>query len=68
MHHDGVHADELQQHHVVGKAAFELLFRHRIAAVLDDDGLAVEAPDIGQGFGKNLRFDGSADRVAGHLG
>jgi hypothetical protein len=30
-----------------------VLVGHGVAAVLDDDGLAVKALDVGQGFGQN---------------
>jgi hypothetical protein len=41
VHHDGVHADQLQQHHVSAKSSCDV--GHRVAAVLDDDGAIVEA-------------------------
>ena len=56
VHDHRVHADQLEQHHVVGKAALEALVGHRVAAVLDDDGLAVEALDVGQRLGEDLGF------------
>ena len=40
--------ERLEQHDVLGEAGFELLVFHRIAAILDDEGLAVEALKIGQ--------------------
>ena len=48
VHHHGINADVLEQHDVLGEAGFELLVFHRIAAILDDEGLAVEALKIGQ--------------------
>ena len=56
MHHHRVHADQLEQHHVLGEALLEVLLGHGVAAVLDDDGLVLEAPDIGQRFGKDGGF------------
>jgi hypothetical protein len=53
-----VDADELQQHDVVGEARLEPVLRHRVAAVLDDDGLAVEAADVRQRLGEDLRLLG----------
>src|SRR6185369_4936065 len=41
-------------------------FRHRIAAIFDDDGLVVETPDVGQRFGKDLRLERGVDGVDGH--
>ena len=43
MDHHGVHADQLEQHHVAGEGVLELLVGHGVAAVLDDDGLAVRS-------------------------
>jgi hypothetical protein len=53
MHHHRVHADQLEQHHVARKALLQMLVGHGVAAVLDDNGLAVEALDVGQGLGQN---------------
>ena len=52
--HHGVHADQLEQHHVFRKVGLQGGVGHGIAAVLDDDGLAVEAPDVGQRMGQDL--------------
>ena len=54
VHDHRIHADQLQQHHVVGEAALEALVGHGVAAVLDDDGLAVKALDVGQRLGEDL--------------
>ena len=53
MDHHHVHAHQLQQHHVPGEALLEVLVGHGVAAVFDDDGAAVEALDVGQGFGQD---------------
>ena len=50
---DGVHAHQLEQHHVAGEGALQVLGDHGVAAVLDDDRGAVEAPDVGQRLGEN---------------
>jgi len=42
VHDDRPHPDQLQKHDVVREAFLQRLLRHRIAAVLDDDGAAVE--------------------------
>jgi hypothetical protein len=54
MHDDGVHADQLEQHHVLGKVLLKRRVGHRVAAVLDDQRLAVIAADVGQGLGQDL--------------
>jgi hypothetical protein len=54
VHDHRVHADQLQQHHVVREALLQLLVGHRVAAVLDDDRLAVEAADVGQRLGQDV--------------
>ena len=54
MHHHRVHADQFQQHHVLGKVLLQVRVGHRIAAVFDDDGLAVKLADVGQRLGQDL--------------
>jgi len=53
--HHGVHAHQLQQHHVRGELLRHSALAHGVAAVFDDHGLAVINLDIGQGFGERLR-------------
>ena len=53
MHDDGIHAHQLEQHHVAGEGAFQVFRHHRVAAVLDDDGRAVELPNVGQRLGED---------------
>ena len=55
MDHNGIDADEFQQHDVAREAALEVVVDHRIAAVLDDHGLAVKALNIRQRLGQHLR-------------
>ena len=43
---DRVQADVLQEHHVTREVLAQLGLGHGRAAVLDDDGLAVELPDV----------------------
>ena len=57
MDHDRIHANQLEQNHVTCKSMLETLFSHRITAVFDDDGLAVELADVGQGFGQDFGLD-----------
>ena len=54
VHHHRVHADQLQQHHVLGEVLLQRRVGHGVAAVLDDDGLAVELADVGQRLGQDL--------------
>ncbi len=54
---DRIHADQFEQDDVARKAVLEALVGHCIAAVFDDNGLAMEIADIGQGLGQNLRLD-----------
>ena len=65
---DGIHPDELQHHDVAREARLQLRLDHRVAAVLDDDRLVVEALDVGQRLGKNLRLHGGIDGVDRHDG
>ena len=50
------------------KPAFSCRLGHRVAAVLDDDRLVVEALDVGQRLGEDLRLQGGIDGVDGHGG
>ena len=54
VHHHRVHADQLEQHHVLGEVLLQRRVGHGVAAVLDDDGLAVELADVGQRLGQDL--------------
>jgi hypothetical protein len=62
VHHDRIHADQLQQDDVAREAVLQAFVGHRIAAVFDDDGLAVEITDVGECFGQDLRLDLRRDR------
>ena len=48
VHHDRVHAHQLEQHHVFGKGFLQRRVGHRVATVLDDQRFAVVAADVGQ--------------------
>ncbi len=61
VHHHRVHADELEQHHVFREVLLQRRIGHRIAAVLDHDGLAVELADVGQGLGQDLGLVAGGD-------
>ena len=63
-----VHPHQLQHHDVAREAGLERGLRHRVAAVLDDDRLVVEAPDVRQRFGQDLRLQRGIDGVDGHGG
>ena len=58
----------MRQHHVAGEAGFQLLALHRVAAVLDHQGLADKASDIRQRFGQYLGDMGSGIAIEGHAG
>ena len=61
MHHHRVHADQLEQHHVFGKVGLQRRIGHGVAAVLDDQGLAVELADVGQRLGQDFSLVARAD-------
>ena len=48
MDNDRVDADVFQEDDVKGERFLQRFVGHGVAAVLDDDGLAGEAPDIGE--------------------
>jgi hypothetical protein len=54
VHHDRVHAHQLEQHHVLGEVLLQRRVGHGVAAVLDDQRLAVELADVGQRLGQDL--------------
>ena len=66
MHHHRIQPDQFQQYDILGKIELQRRVGHRIAAVLDDDGLAVKAADIGQSLREDLRL--VARRDMGHVG
>src|SRR5262249_12718745 len=43
-----------EQHHIARERVLELLVRHGIPTVFDDDGLAREAAYVGEGLGQDL--------------
>ncbi|MDF2710547.1 MAG: hypothetical protein K0R62_6199 [Nonomuraea muscovyensis] len=68
VHDDRAQAGVAQEDDVLGEALLEGLLGHRVAAVLDDDGRAVEAGQPGQrldeGAGLGVRAVGSHDEYA----
>jgi hypothetical protein len=68
VHHHRVHAHQLEQHHVFGKVGLQGRVGHGVAAVLDDDGLAVEFADVRQRLGEDLGLvaRGYVGQVCGH--
>ena len=54
VHHDRVQADQLEQHDVFREVLLQRRLGHRVAAVLDDDGLAVELADVRQRLRQDL--------------
>src|SRR5690606_1256697 len=63
VHHHRVDADGLHQNDVLADAGLQLLAFHGIAAVLDVDGFAGKALDIGQRFGEDARYLGGGVTV-----
>ena len=53
MHDNGVHAHQLHQDHVSGKAFKQFGVGHGIATKFDDKGSTGEPLDVRQGLGKN---------------
>ena len=56
VYENGVDAHVLEQCHVLENLAGQIVIDHGSAAVLDDDGLAPQALDIGQGLDEDIRF------------
>jgi hypothetical protein len=54
VHHDRVHADQLEQHDIAREAVLQRRVGHRVAAVFDDDGFFEKSFDLGQRFGQGL--------------
>ena len=55
VHDHRVHADALQEHDVAGEASGQVVLHHRVPAVLDDEGGAGEALDVGERLGEHAR-------------
>ena len=68
MDDDDVESDQLEQDDIAREALLEMIVGHRVAAVLDDDGLAVEALDVGERFGENGGLDAGGEVVETHGG
>ena len=58
VHHHGVHAHQLQQHHVLGEGFHQVALGHGIAAIFDDDGLVVETLDVRERFRQDVGLVG----------
>ncbi len=56
MNHDRVEADVLQKSDIPGKTIAQRGVDHRVTAVLDDEGLPVEAAYVGERLLKDVRF------------
>jgi hypothetical protein len=52
-----------QKRHVGREGVPQCVVGHGVAAVFDDDDLAVQLLEPGQGFGQHLRFDLGGQRV-----
>ncbi|MNE71691.1 hypothetical protein D3C80_1675870 [compost metagenome] len=68
VHHHRVDADRLHQHDIAGEAGLQLVAFHGVAAVLDHQGLAAEAADVGQGFGEDLGYLFGSFTIERHAG
>lgn len=68
VHNYRVDPDSFHQHDVAGKAGFQLLAFHGIAAVLDHQRLADVASNVRQRFGQDLGGIGSGFAFEGHSG
>ena len=66
MDDDRIQPDELQHRHVARESRLQLVVGHRVAAELDDDRLLVEAADVRQRFGEDLRFLRGGGGTEGH--
>jgi hypothetical protein len=51
----------LEQYHVFGEVLLQGRIGHGVAAVLDDERLAVELADVRQGLGQDLRLVARGD-------
>ena len=56
MDYNRIDADILEEDHIEGKRFFECLIGHGVTAILDDDGLAAESPDIGKRLHERIGF------------
>jgi hypothetical protein len=54
--HDRVHADELEEHDVLGEMQLEFVVFHGVPAIFDDQCLTREALDVGQRFKQCVCF------------
>ena len=64
VHDDGMDTAVAQEHHVGGERDLEYVVGHRVAAVLDDDDLAVQLLEPRQRRGQHLRLDRRAGGAA----
>ena len=54
VHHHGIDAHQLQQHHVFGEVLLQCRVGHGVATVLDDHGLAMKLADVRQCLRQDL--------------
>src|SRR5581483_7059957 len=55
VYHDHPDTDRFEQHHIAGEALAQFRRQHRVAAVLDDEGGAAKALNVGQRLGQHPR-------------
>jgi hypothetical protein len=63
MHDHDIETHQLEQDHVARETALEVLFGHGIAAVFDDNGLAVKTLDVRQGLGEHAGLERWGKRI-----
>src|SRR4029450_4688430 len=68
VHDDRIDYDQAQQDHVQGEGLLEVRPLHRCAAVLDDDRLAAELPDIRKRLKEDVGARGICPRRASPFG
>ncbi len=56
MDDDRVDPQRLEEDHIEGEALLQVILGHGVTAVLDDEGLAGEALDVGERFHQYLGF------------
>ncbi len=68
MNDNGVDPQRLEHDHIQGKRLLQLFVRHGMTAILDDEGFAGKAPDVGQRLHQRIGFfDQLFHRISSHL-
>ena len=56
VHDDRIETHIFQEHDILREALFQQRIGHRMTAVFNHNGLALERANVGQGFDQNVRF------------